>query len=126
MSRTKEQVYRELHLPKDKEPFVFEYTMPLLDWYETIKVTIKPEDYYYFHLERRFGRTWYLVGCNPVDEPSYHWEYKELGQIGSELSNYDVKRFIEWAKSDNGSRITRINVISGSFDIFKEIEDIFK
>lgn len=125
MSKTKEEIYRELHIPKDKEPFVFTYTKPLLDWYETIKVEIKPEDYYYFHLERRFGPTWWLVGCNPVDKPNYHWEYKDLGEIGSEISNYDVKRFIEWAKCDNGSRITRINVISGSFDIFKEIEKIF-
>ena len=126
MEKTKEQIYRELHIPKDKEPFVFEYTRPLLDCYETIKVENKPEDYYYFHLERRFGPTWWLVGCNPVDKPSYHWEHKELGEIGSEISNYYVKRFVEWAKTDNGSRITQINVISGSFDIFKEIEKIFK
>lgn len=125
MSKTKEEIYRELHISKDKEPFVFTYTKPLLDWYETIKVEIKPEDYYYFHLERRFGRTWWLVGCNPVDKPNYHWENTVLGEIGTEISNYDVKRFIEWAKTDGGSRITQINVISGSFDIFKEIENIF-
>ena len=33
--------------------------------------------------------------CIHCNKPNYHWEYKELGEIGSEISNYDVKRFIE-------------------------------
>lgn len=28
-----------------KEPFKFEYTMPSLDWYETIERTVMPDDF---------------------------------------------------------------------------------
>lgn len=124
MKKTKEQIYRELDIPKDKKPFEFSYTMPLLDWFETIKVKINPEDYYYFRLERRFGPSWWLYGSNPVDEPNYHWEDTELGQLGFDDSDDEVKRFIEWAKTGSGSRIIEIKTISGSFDIFKEIERV--
>lgn len=124
MEKTKEQIYRELDIPKDKKPFEFSYTVPLLDWFEVIKVKINPEDYYYFKLERRYGPSWFLIGGNPIDKPNYHWEYKELGQLGIYGSNSEVQRFIEWAKTGKGSRIVEIRTISGSFDIFKEIEKL--
>ena len=38
-----------------KAPFKFSYTQPSLDWFETINVEIKPDDYYYFKLQRRYG-----------------------------------------------------------------------
>ena len=44
---------------KKKEPFKFEYMMPSLDWFDIIKVEIKPDDYCYFKLERRYGPTWW-------------------------------------------------------------------
>lgn len=106
-----------------KEPFKFEYTMPSLDWYEIIKVEIKPDDYCYFKLERRYGPTWWLIGKNPPPETSndYRWTEKEIGKI----SDCDIARFIEWAKCDyGGSRLVEIHAISGSFDILRETEKL--
>lgn len=103
-----------------KEPFKFSYTMPSLDWFETIPVEIKPEDYYYFKIQRRYGPTWWIIGSNPVDAPEYHWEDKEVGKIDGQ----DLIRFIEWAKTDIGSRITEISAISGSIDIIEEIKKL--
>lgn len=111
---------------RDKKPFEFSYTMPSLDWYEIINVKINLEDYYYFTLERRFGPSWWLIGKNPVDKPSYHWEEKELGELGYENRNEDVKRFIEWAKTDYGSKITEIRAISGNLDVLKSINKLLK
>jgi hypothetical protein len=54
---------------------------------------------------------------NPVEEPNYHWEEKQIGEIGLT----DLSRFIEWAKSDYGNNIIEIKAISGAFDIFKEV-----
>ena len=123
--KTKEQVYRELDIPKDKEPFEFSYTVPVLDWYDIVKVKINPEDYYYFHLERRYGPSWHLIGCNPIDEYPY-WKSKDLGCLGYEGRDGDVKRFIEWAKTKNGSRITQISTLCGSMDIFKAIQKLLE
>ena len=111
--------------PKKKEPFKFEYTMPSLDWYEIIKVEIKPEDYVYFKLERRYGPTWWLIGTNPPAENAkdYRWTEKEIGRI----ENSDIARFVEWAKLDyGGSRIVEIHAISGSFDILREAEKLLE
>lgn len=111
--------------PKKKEPFKFEYTMPCLDWYEIIKVEIKPEDYCYFKLERRYGPTWWLIGKNPPAQNAkdYRWTEKEIGKI----SEHDIARFVEWAKCEyGGSRLVGISAISGSFDILREVEKLLK
>ncbi|HEX3018523.1 MAG TPA: hypothetical protein VHP31_11825 [Caproicibacter sp.] len=105
---------------KAKEPFEYEYTQPSLDWYETVQVKIKPDDYYYFRLERRFGPSWWLIGEKPKNEPDYHWEEKEIGEIGER----DLLRFIEWAKDEWGSKIIEVHAISGSFDILEEIKEL--
>lgn len=107
---------------EDKKPFTFKYFKPCLDWYEVINVEIKPTDYYYFHLERRFGPSWWVIGCNLVKEPKYEWVNKELGEI----SPSELVDFIKWCETENGSRITQINVISGSFNIFNEIKKLLK
>ncbi len=105
---------------EDKNPFCFKYCRPCLDWYEVINVEIKPTDFCYFHLERRFGPSWWLTGYNLVHNPKYEWVSKELGEISSS----DLLDFIKWCKTDNGSRITDISVISGNFDIFNEIKKL--
>ena len=106
-----------------KAPFKFSYTQPSLDWFETINVEIKPDDYYYFKLQRRYGPDWWLIGQNPPPENSTHYEWSET-DIGK-ISNRDLMRFIDWAKFDgSGSKIVEISVISGALDIFNEIEDI--
>lgn len=100
------------------EPFTFSYTVPSLDWFDTKTVTIGPQDYYYFRLERRFGPSWWLVGSNPTDDDSGHyWTETQLG----ELRNADVIRFIKWAKTDIGSLIIEVKALCGSFDIISEI-----
>lgn len=104
-------------LAVSKPNFKYQYTRPSLDWFEYVDVDIAPDDYYYFKLQRRFGPSWWIIGMNPVDEPEYHWEEKQIGQIG----NSDLRNFIEWAKTEHGSKITEINMLCGSFDIFKEI-----
>lgn len=55
-----------------KAPFKFSYTQPSLDWFETINVEIKPDDYYYFKLQRRYGPDWWLIGQNPPPQKILH------------------------------------------------------
>lgn len=110
-------------MKEKKEPFKFEYTMPWLDWYDVIKVEIKPDDYYYFKLEKRYGPSWWLIGKNPPADNAkeYRWTEKEIGRI----SDYDIARFYEWAKLEyGGSRIVEIHAISGGFDILREAEKL--
>ena len=104
-----------------KAPFKFSYTQPSLDWFETINVEIKPDDYYYFKLQRRYGPDWWLIGQNPPPENStrYEWSETELGRI----SCRDIAKFVEWARIDGGgSKIVEISAISGSFDLLREIK----
>jgi hypothetical protein len=107
---------------KTKEPFQYQYTRPCLDWFEYVDVKIRPKDYYYFKLERRFGPSWWIIGMNTVEEPNYHWEEKQIGEIDER----DLQRFIEWAKDDVGSKIIEIHMICSSFDIFEEVGKIIK
>lgn len=108
---------------KEKGSFKFEYTVPSLDWFDVIKVEIRPDDYCYFKLERRYGPTWWLIGKNPPADNAkdYRWTEKTIGKI----LDHDIPRFVEWAKNDiGGSKITEIAAISGSFDILREIGKI--
>jgi hypothetical protein len=90
--------------------------MPFSDWYKTIDVVIKPDDYYYFRIERRFG-SWWLIGLTPKDEPKYHWKNTQIG----EMAEHQLKSFIEWAKNEKGSKIIEFKAISGEFNILEEI-----
>lgn len=110
---------------KPKEPFCFSYIVPSLDWYDIKKVTINPQDYYYFRLERRYGPSWWLIGSNPTDDDSGHyWTDTQLG----ELQGRDIYRFIEWAKSATrrGSKIVEVKALSGEFNIIDDICDLVR
>lgn len=98
----------------EKEPFMFEYTMPSLDWYEIIKVEIDREEFCYFGLELRFGNDWWLIGMNPPDPNSAFdkWSEKFLGR----LTRRDAARFAVWA----GRKLIRIGAISGALDLMNE------
>lgn len=104
-----------------KEPFRFEYTKPSLDWYDIVKVEIKPGDYALFKLELRFGKSWWLVGMNPPKsdyKPSYLWDETDIGRI----DNYDIIRFIKWAECGyHGSKLCEIKAISSSLNIVNEV-----
>lgn len=99
-----------------KEAFKFDEFKPCLDWYTTEHHIINWGDYNYFKLDRRFGPSWWLYGMKLIENP-YHWEEKEIGEIRES----DLRRFIEWAKTEHGSKIININMICGSFDIFNEV-----
>ena len=106
-----------------KAPFKFSYTQPSLDWFETINVEIKPDDYYYFTLRRRYGPDWWLIGQNPPPKNStnYEWSETSIGRI----SICDIARFIAWARIEGGgSKIVEISAISGSFDLLQEINGL--
>ena len=100
-----------------EKAFEFKEFKPCLDWYETINHVINYNDYEYFKLDRRYGPSWWLYGKKLIEEPTYHWVEIEIGQI----SESDLPRFINWAKTEYGSRIIDIHMLSGSFDIFEEI-----
>lgn len=108
------------------EPFRFEYTKPLLDWYETVNVEIHPKEYAWFKLELRFGNTWWLVGMNPPKsdyKPSYPRDETVLGEIG----NRDIIRFIKWAECGfRGNRLIEIKAISNSLNIVNEFAKLVK
>lgn len=106
-----------------KDSFKFVYTQPSLDWFENINVEIKPDDYYYFKLQLRYGPDWWLIGQNPPPENSTRYEWSETDI--ERISPHDIARFIEWAKYDSGgSKIVEISAISGSFDILREIKKL--
>lgn len=103
-----------------KAPFKFSYTQPSLDWFETINVEIKPDDYYYFKLQRRYGPDRWLIGQNPPPENStrHDWiedyrrdredlrAYKATGLTPEQCEN--AKAIIESAFSDDTSKAERI------------------
>ena len=103
-----------------KKPFEFKSIVPCYDWYDEIHHKINQDDYIYFKLERRFGPSWWLYGMKTVEEPDYHWEETEIGEI----YNCDLYRFIEWAKMKEGSRIIDVHMISGDFDIFNIVGEL--
>lgn len=107
------------HAEQTNKDFTYTYTRPSLDWFESVNVTIKNDDYMYFELQRRYGPSWWLIGLKQIDNP-YGFERIEIGQIPEAI----VSKFIDWTKTGNGNRITTITAISGSFDIFKEISNI--
>lgn len=99
-----------------KEAFKFDENKPCLDWYITEHHIINEGDYNYFKLYRRFGPSWWLFGMKYI-EKEHRWEEKEIGEI----YEGDLVRFIEWAKTDYGSRIIEVHMICSDFDIFKEV-----
>ena len=103
-----------------KKPFEFDQTVLTLDWFDTIHHVIDDDDYTYYKLDRRFGPSWWLYGMKTVVNPTYHWEETEIGEI----SYADLIRFVEWAKTERGSKIVDIHMLCGSFDIFNEIGSI--
>lgn len=125
MTEKELEIRKQLSISDDKECFEFSYTIPFVDWYKTINVKIAPTDYYYFKLEKRFDNSWWLIGCNTIENYPY-WDYKELGELdfGGNIST--TKKFIDWAKYGNGkgSRIIEIRAISGEFDLIKEMKKL--
>lgn len=105
---------------EDTEPFEFEYTIPTYDWYDIKKVKIAIKDYTYFRLERRFGKTWWLVGKNYNDN-NFEWTEKTIGEL---QRIKDVIRFIKWAKRGRNNKLIEIKAISGSLDIIEAIEEL--
>lgn len=105
-----------------KEPFKYQCTRPCLDWFEFVTVEIKSDDYYYFKLERRHGPSWWIIGMKTVEEPNHHWEETQIGEIDES----SLLSFIKWAEDERGSKIIEIHAISGSFNIFKDVEKLLK
>lgn len=112
---------------QSKSDFYFEYTVPSLDWYDTVRVTIKPQEYNYFAIERRYGGTWWLKGIKITISP-YQKEEKELGQ----LTPYYLVRFIKWCENKDevtgrvGSNLLSINMLDNEFNIIEEMKKLIK
>lgn len=104
-------------MPDQKESFVYRYTRPTHDWFDYVNVEIRPDDYIAFKLQRRFGPSWWLMGINIVE---YTIVETQIGQI----DNIELARFIEWAKTERGSKITHIDMLCSDFDIFAEVKAI--
>ena len=103
------------------EPFKFEYTMPSLDWYETIEKTVAPDDYDYFELQLRYGLAWWLIGHKVDDEWDDH--EKDIGR----LSKIDATRFIKWAGCETfGSKVCRFSSVSTGLDLVGEISKLME
>ena len=107
---------------KTKEPFVFEYTEPSLDWYTTVHVEIKWDEYLYFKIQYRFGGTYWLMGYK---EKNGRFEREEV-TIG-QLRRYDLGKFVECCEFDNGksSKLIGVSVISTGMNIRKIMGEIF-
>lgn len=102
-----------------KVAFEFDEYKPFLDWYTVEHHIINWDDYNYFKLVFRFGPSCWLYGVKRL-ENQYRYEEKEIGEI----FEGDLKRFVEWAKTDRGSRILDISVISSTIDIFKQVKKL--
>ena len=103
-----------------KDPFIFEYTTPLSDWYTVNKVTINWSDYVGFVLTRRFGSEFELWVSGIKTEENGRYCYKEV-ELGC-LSEGYIKEFIKWCEFELGGRlcnkIADIRVISADISIF--------
>ena len=109
----------------NKEPFRFYYTVPSLDWYSTEEVEIKWEEYLYFKIQYRFGKTYWLLGYR---EKGGRIEREEV-EIG-ELSKRFLGKFVKWCEFNDGyrtcSKLIGISVISTGMNIFSVIGEIQK
>lgn len=103
------------------ESFEFAYTRPSLDWYETIKRTVGPDDYERFELQLRYGLTWWLIG-HKADKGG-HDIPKDIGR----LSRVDAVRFIKWAKRElHGSDQVEFSAISTALNLAAEISKLME
>ena len=103
----------------EKEPFVFEYTIPSLDWYTTIRKQIEWAEYDYFEIEYRYGPSYWLIG----------YKQGKREEIG-ELRGRYIQKFIKWSEFSfglsNSSKLAKISVISTSLNIVKMMKEIVK
>lgn len=109
----------------EKDPFRFSYNTPSLDWYITINVEVKWEDYLYFKIQRRFGPSYWLIGYKNEDGRIKHREV-EIG----ELSKRDISRFVKWSEyttpfNQTGSKLIGVSVITTGMNIADAIKEIF-
>lgn len=106
-----------------KEPFEFSYIKPLLDWYETKKVSILYNQYDYLSLQRRYGASWWLIG-HRYNEHLDKWEGFDIGEI----SNHDIRRLVEWARftTKNGNTISILTSISTIDAVLNPIDEFLK
>ena len=112
---------KEMELIKTpKENFKFIWLKPCLDWFEQKTIELEEETYTYYKIQRRFGPSWWITGINFVEKPKYHREETQIGEI----SACDLKKFIDWCKTEGGSKIIEISAISGNFDIIEEIKKL--
>lgn len=106
------------------EPFKFSYDYPSLDWYITINVEIKWDDFDEFTLERRCGPFWWLIGSICYEKADYKWDSVSIGEIRDD----DLIRFIEWTKKRSKNGLSPIKTIKCLFgqNLFDEIDKINK
>ncbi len=107
-----------------KEPFEFSYVKSYGDWGTTKNVRIPYNLYNSLTLERRYGPCWWLVGYR-YDKDK--WKGLDIGLI----SNYDIKRLVEWARftTKNGRTInilTEVRAIDGSLNPIDEFLKIMQ
>ena len=113
-------------LPPKKEngPFLYSYVdTPPDGGCHTIFGMIRPDEYTCFRLERRFGLTWWLVGLKLTDDDKgQYWTEEQI----CELRDQNLYKFIEWAKSPWGSKITEVKALSTEFNIIDDICDLVR
>lgn len=105
---------------KVKTPFKFTYTKPSLDWYADVNVSIAYDKYNYLILERRYGDSWWLLGCKYIEDKD-KWVEEQIGEIGKK----DIPRLVEWAEYTDGfghqvSILNEIRTIDGCLNPIRE------
>lgn len=105
---------------KEKGPFIFSYTMPSLDWYEDIAVSLPYDKYNYIILELRYGGMWWLLGEKYIKGDN-KWVCEQIGEI----RKTDIPRLVKWAEYTNKyghkvSLLTNIRTIDGSLNPIRE------
>lgn len=108
---------------KDNEPFLYSYIDASSGHCNNIFGLIRPDEYTCFRLERRFGLTWWLVGLKLTDDDKgQYWTEEQI----CELRGQNLYKFIEWAKSPWGSKITEVKALSTEFNIIDDICDLVR
>ena len=109
----------------NKAPFCFSYTSPSLDWYIVKDVEIEWNDYLYFKIQYRFGKSYWLMGYKEKDG---RIEREEV-EIG-ELTRGFLGKFVKWCEYDDGyrtcSKLIGISVISTGMNILGVVSEIQK
>ena len=103
-----------------KPDFIIEVKHETATGIKNSRCVIKDYKYNCFDLELHENGDWEIIGLF-LDEKSLNWDCERLGI----LTDNSIKNFIEWAKTENGSKIVEFSAVSKNINLFEGIKKLF-